>query len=565
LPDSFAPSLSRYLNYEELMDEEEDEYVLEDRIEDANKTWVASLGNKQKGLLPWTDGEMELKRQMGLQRKAGQTIGGDFFLRHLTTLRLYQTGIETIDPAFQDLTHLTELTLSGNSIQVLENLPPNLETLNAHTNRIASVGELSHLQKLYHLGLGFNILESIESLDQDLPHLRSLDVGYNKLGAAGRDQALDVCATFPNLKNLILAGNPFSMAPYYRLDAIQRLTDPLNETAPGLKWLDDVTISRQELATARDMKRIPEERASPLVWSLSCLQLDNLDRLKEELPEEEAIIMATPCAYGPWRADWVDPSPYVPPAEPEEGWGEEGPPPVPEPPPVPPAPVVSHAFYIEIDALGHRVKSRPYPVGEESPEPSFQPLPPEVPPPPLEEGEEQPPDPPAQGEEGYVAPDPLCITLKDWVPSMEARDEARGKGVEAHIVRVTTFSHQEHAAFYQAKAVPEEATEEETALIRAIPGDTTVEALVRVASGELSGLMEGLMEFPVEARSFSGAVVETARLENWAIMAENMAQINLGLLPAGQTMKLKVSIGHDWAPPEPEPAAPEEGEAEAGA
>ena len=76
--------------------------------------------------------------------------------------------------------------------------------------------------------------------------------------------------------------------------------------------------------------------------------------------------------------------------------------------------------------------------------------------------------------------------------------------------------------------------------------------------------MEGLMELPVQVRSFQGPVVENSRLENWAIMAENRDQVNHGLLPAGQTLKMSLTVSHDWAPPEPEPE-PEAAEGEEGA
>ena len=317
-------------------------------------------------------------------------------------------------------------------------------------------------------------------------------------------------------------------------------------------------ISRAELINANALERVEEERLAPLTWSLQCDSLDGLEKLNDELPEDEAAIKSADCAYGPWRADWVDPNPYVPPPEPEEGWGEEGPPPVPDPPPVPPAPSVSHAYYLEVEAYGHKMRSRLYPSAEV--EPSFQPLPPEEPKSKLSDGEEPAPE-PEEGED-VPPPPPLLIEIQDWRPSVENRDLSRGKGAEVHIVRRTTFSHAEHEAFYNAKEVPEGATEEESAAIRSIPKETSTESLVRVALGELQGLLDGMTEFPVEARSYSGSVVETARLENWGIMAENSEQINHGLLPAGQTLKMSLRVRHAWALPEAEPAPEEEAAAE---
>jgi len=496
---------------------------------------------------------------MGLHKKAGKTVGVDFFLSNVSTLRLYKAGIATIDTSFRDLVNVKELTLSGNQIEVLENLPPNVEVVQAQCNHIHTVGDLTMHPALYHLGLSFNHLESLSSLSQALPELRSLDLGYNRL--ARRDEIIDQLKPL-GVKNLVLAGNPCAMTPFYREDVLVGLAGSKGKEI--LRWLDDITISAVERDSLLSCERIGEQRMAPLKLKLKCEFIENGDKLNEELPEDATLI-----PYGPWHTDYIDPNPveWKCPAEPEEGWGKGGEPTHPEPIAAPPAPVVVHEYYVEVDCFGEKMLSRLYKSDEI--EASFQPLPPEEPQPELAEGEEPPP-PPGEDEE-VPPPPPLVIELGDWVPSVQARDLARGKGIEVHLVRKTSFHHGEHAEAYAAMAPPWHmledseqfggsgaASEEKLAAYRALPEDTSVEALLRVGLGEMSGILEGLCEFPIEAKLLNGKVVDTARLDNWAIIAENEKQINHGLLQSAQSLKMSFKVEHDWSPPEPEAPAEEE-------
>jgi len=523
--------MNTYLNYEELMEEEEDDYALEDAAQEMDVVKAASqhcgLAQSPKGessrsvaLLDWTDGEAELRQSMSMHKKAGKTFGAEFFLTSLTTLRLYKAGIVELDKAFMKLENVTEVTLSGNSIEVLQNLPPKTQVVQAQCNLINRIGDLGPCsQVIAHLGLSFNKMEELSSLQQDLPEMRSIDLGCNAI--CERDKALDVLVRFPRLKNLVLTGNPCTMTPFYRADVVARF---MGEQGGGLRWLDDVTVSSQDRASA-EVERIEEQRLAPVIMLVHCETAEALDRLNDELPEEEMI-------DGPWK---------------QEGEG------------APPPPALSYEYVIEVECLGVTLQSDP--VKTDAAE-SIVKL--TIPPLPLEEcaapeGEEQPPQEDAEPPQ----PRPMQLEISPWMPSAEARDTLRGKGIEVHILRRARFSHQENEAFYSALLVPEDVTdEEEIAALRQIPPDVVQDTLLRVAQGEMMGLVEGIVDLQVDAKMYKGKVVEKARQDNWAIMLENAARLNTEALEAApQAVKIRVEVKHDWIDPtEPEEEPEEEPE-----
>jgi len=361
-------------------------------------------------------------------------------------------------------------------------------------------------------------LESLESLHQNLPELRSVDVGYNHISQ--RDEALTVLSGLDKLRNLVMAGNPCTMVPFYRRDIVGALGGVKGEEQ--LRWLDDMTISTAEREGAQ-VERIEEQRLAPLQFTLFCDTIESLERLNEELPGEGELEPPE----GPWSK------------------GGEG---------APPKPTLSHGYYVEIDFMGQKLRSRVIPSEEPA-------------------GVVQltlPDQAPVEGEEAEAVPDgeaplptPMTMVLDNWIPSVEGRDAVRGKGVEAHLVRASTFSSKPHEAFYAALPVAEGASEEEIAEKRKVPEDVTQETLLRVTTGELAGVLDGLSELQIESKMFSGKVVQNARLDNWGIMCENVASLNTdNLQGAPQMLKMRLQVQHNWvdpnAIPEPEPEPEEE-------
>ncbi|XP_064612795.1 LOW QUALITY PROTEIN: leucine-rich repeat-containing protein 43-like [Liolophura sinensis] len=168
-------------------------------------------------------------------------IDQNFIFGYFKTLRICDKGVTEVDKRLLKFRNLEELTLSSNMIVSVrsENLPPSLKVLELCANQVSDLSGLCvKPPSLLHLGLGMNKVSYIgDYLTGDYwPHLLSLDLSHNNLS-----DLLDIIrklGTVPNLRNLVLQGNPLSLIPGYRgytVDSLRKLT-----------ILDDLMITADE-------------------------------------------------------------------------------------------------------------------------------------------------------------------------------------------------------------------------------------------------------------------------------------------------------------------------------
>ena len=153
-------------------------------------------------------------------------------------------GITRMDEHLPEFTSLQELSLAGNSIRRIENLPPSLVHLNLSTNKLSELPSLGPVgAQLHHINLGYNQLtDATSDLEQPFPALVSLDLSHNRY--TDLPGLLAKLAKLPRLRQLYLDGNPFCLRRQYRASVISAL--------PDLTMLDGVPVdaAARELATA---------------------------------------------------------------------------------------------------------------------------------------------------------------------------------------------------------------------------------------------------------------------------------------------------------------------------
>lgn len=158
-----------------------------------------------------------------------------------TTLKLESQGITRMDEHIPGFASLQELSLAGNAITRIENLPPNLVQLNLSTNQLAELTALGPVgAQLHHVCLGYNQLTNATTdLEQPFPALVSLDLSHNRF--TDLTDLLAKLAKLPKLNQLYLDGNPFCLRRQYRASVISAL--------PQITMLDGVAVG----VTAREV------------------------------------------------------------------------------------------------------------------------------------------------------------------------------------------------------------------------------------------------------------------------------------------------------------------------
>nr|XP_002125292.2 leucine-rich repeat-containing protein 43-like [Ciona intestinalis] len=174
---------------------------------------------------------------------SGGKNSSQFIQEFFKSLRIIDKQITEIDHGILSMKNLEDLTLSVNLLRKVpsDNLPPNLKVLELCTNCLTSITSLcKNPPPLLHLGLSYNQLHSVDEYKyftvEYWPSLMSLDLSYNNLNQLV--ELVDRLASLPNLRNLILQGNPMSLIPGYR----GHVVDALKE----LVVFDDVHISADE-------------------------------------------------------------------------------------------------------------------------------------------------------------------------------------------------------------------------------------------------------------------------------------------------------------------------------
>ena len=139
---------------------------------------------------------------------------------------------------------LRTLTLASNAIERVENLEPlggSLTSLNLSNNLLSSLGGLGALGALRTLDAQANAIAALGGGAPPLPaSVASLNLADNKLSSWAELEAVAECC--PELRQLVLEGNPLSRAHDYRSAVARRL--------PSLQELDYCAVTPAERASA---------------------------------------------------------------------------------------------------------------------------------------------------------------------------------------------------------------------------------------------------------------------------------------------------------------------------
>jgi Leucine-rich repeat (LRR) protein len=103
------------------------------------------------------------------------------FQDRLKTIRLYNRKITEIDKGLLLYSKLQEISLTGNFIENIQNIPSLVKVLHLNANRIKNLPYLGNLTDLIHIGLSFNYIQSFPSNKIFPNNLTSLDLSMNSL------------------------------------------------------------------------------------------------------------------------------------------------------------------------------------------------------------------------------------------------------------------------------------------------------------------------------------------------------------------------------------------------
>ena len=206
---------------------------------------------------PWTfdySWSEEARSLRELAVKHPELISDDFIHQHFKTLRLTDKGITDVDDQMLKFSNLEYMTLSANYIKNVnsKNLPRKLLSLELNSNQVSELFSLClDPPALVHLGLGNNCLTYVDDYlsGEHWPALLSLDLSYNNL--TDLPETLRKLKTLPNLRNLILLGNPVMLTAGYRGFVIDNLN--------SIDLLDDMRIEADERHRFSKMSRLTEQ------------------------------------------------------------------------------------------------------------------------------------------------------------------------------------------------------------------------------------------------------------------------------------------------------------------
>ncbi|KAI9205228.1 uncharacterized protein BJ171DRAFT_70145 [Polychytrium aggregatum] len=231
-------------------------------------------------ILDWSHEANELKRlqstykkhsseaQTGKRSQPPAPLTHQFLQAFLKSLRLVDRKIGDIDSKMLAFRNLTELSLTGNHLEAVGHLPKSLKTLHLNANRIQMMPFLGGLTALQHVGLAYNQIKAFRAASSTMSpkpragprdlfpaSLVSLDVSWNSLESL--DEIVETLQGLPNLKALVLMGNPIGLFEHYRRQSIHGLQ--------RLVSLDDVPVPvferegiLRELASGLSMIRYRE-------------------------------------------------------------------------------------------------------------------------------------------------------------------------------------------------------------------------------------------------------------------------------------------------------------------
>lgn len=160
-------------------------------------------------------------------------LNKQFLKKFYKVFKFESRKLTEFDADFQTFVELQEAIFNNNKIEVLENLPINLQELHLYGNRLTTIKLTAKYDKLVFLGLAHNFLTDncLEGLASKVPNLLSLDLAYNQIGQL--DTTIDQLTLHKKLKHANFFGNPIAVIPEYR----KALLDVLK----NLKFLDNIS------------------------------------------------------------------------------------------------------------------------------------------------------------------------------------------------------------------------------------------------------------------------------------------------------------------------------------
>ncbi|NXU11035.1 LRC43 protein, partial [Pardalotus punctatus] len=224
---------------------EESPEVLLDLLRDQHSPWA---------LPPDCSSQDQLLREVAVL--APELLHGSRIFQVFKSLRMVDKGVEELDRGLLQFQQLEELILSANCISRVTSahLPRTLKVLELCYN---AVGDLQDLcvqppPGLQHLGLGHNRLcgpSQEKHFTVDFwPNLVSLDLSFNSL--TDLLGLVSQVSTLPNLRILLLEGNPLALIPTYRGFLVDSL--------PKLFILDDIRIWPDDRLQFHGLAKQPE-------------------------------------------------------------------------------------------------------------------------------------------------------------------------------------------------------------------------------------------------------------------------------------------------------------------
>lgn len=228
----------------------------------------------------WSD---EAKSLREIAVKSPDSIKDKFIHQHFVTLRLTDKGISDVDSNLLKFSNLEYLVLSANYIKNVnsKNLPRKLLSLELNSNLVSELFSLCvDPPALVHLGLGSNCLTYVDDyLSGDhWPALLSLDLSFNNL--TDLPETLRKLKTLPNLRNIILMGNPLMLTPGYRGFVVDNLKT--------IDLLDDIRIEADERHRFNQMSKLTEQELCQCKITFEVGQIKNVPKpLELEHPDEQ--------------------------------------------------------------------------------------------------------------------------------------------------------------------------------------------------------------------------------------------------------------------------------------
>ncbi|KAL5035344.1 hypothetical protein BDV3_005292 [Batrachochytrium dendrobatidis] len=281
-----------------LMDVVHPPWVIADQLSDTHDIIQdAELDPWENADFSWSDEALALKEQFltHIRKQDHSKPDSQFSLayinKHFKTLRLHGQGIKVMDASLSKFICLEELSLTGNLISTVQNIPESVKVLHLNANKLDQFPKVSHLKNLLHLGISYNTISTVshppstkqvQSITSAKPKLMtsriqtlkgltsptlhaqsiqpskaltmllkmdtvfpltivSLDLAWNNL--CNLEETVNHLKVLPLLKILSLQGNPLCMVSAYPKYVTCNI--------PNLAYLDEKEVPKSALSQSK--------------------------------------------------------------------------------------------------------------------------------------------------------------------------------------------------------------------------------------------------------------------------------------------------------------------------